>query len=340
MNNLFEKIFFSNQYIPHGHCYLWQTPLVSLHVVSNLVIALAYFSIPLTLFYFAYKRRREITSNQVFWLFGAFIILCGSGHLLDVITLWFPIYWVTGIVRACTALISAYTAFELLTLLPKFLALKTPLELTKINQHLQTEIHRRRTGQTTFQSLVTCTSLSTGTEYFSTLVISLAMILNVDSVIVTERLSPDDLDLKILAIWNHKQHPIDSFITAACTPCAQVIETAKVHYCKNLEFPTEHPMKKLGATTYLGAPLLDGEGNVIGTLIILHDGLIEEIEIAKSFLRVFAARSAAELKRHQAERALLKAHDELEERIQQRTVELLKAKEAAEVANRAKSLFL
>lgn len=345
MNNFLGRIFSSNQYIPHGHCYLWQTPLVSLHVVSNIIIALAYFSIPLTLFYFAYKRDAdkqpdETSSNRVFWLFGAFISLCGTGHLLAVVTLWYPVYWVTGVVHGCTAVVSTYTAVELLTLLPKFLTLKSPLELTQINQQLQCEIHRRRSIQTAFQGLVTCTSLATGKEYFSTLVISLAMILNVDTVIVTERIDPDALDLNILAMWHHDQHPIDSVVTAVQTPCAQVIKTAKVHHCQGLKLPVDHPLAALKATAYLGAPLLDEKGGVIGTLFILNAGLIQEIEIAKSFLRVFAARSAAELKRHQAERALRHAYDGLENRIQQRTVELQQAKEAAETANRAKSLFL
>ena len=48
LNTLFE----SKQYIPHGHCYLWQTPLVGLHLVSDLLIAIAYFSIPIMLLYF------------------------------------------------------------------------------------------------------------------------------------------------------------------------------------------------------------------------------------------------------------------------------------------------
>ncbi|NEZ55742.1 response regulator [Adonisia turfae] len=342
MNTHFWEMVYSSHYIPHGHCYLWQPSLVGLHVVSNGIIALAYASIPLTLFCFAYKHRWEniYPSNQVFLLFSAFISLCGMGHLLDIVTLWYPIYWVTGFVRACTALVSVYTAFELLTLLPKFLTLTSPLELAEVNQKLQSEIHHRRNAQVAFQSLVTCTSLATGTEYFSTLVISLAMILNVDSVIVAERCESDALALNILGMWHYDQHPIDSLISAAQTPCVQVLETAKLHYCSDLELPPDHPMGKLTATTYLGAPLLDGDGNAIGILFILHNGLLEELELAKSFLRVFAARSAAELRRHQAEQALQRAYDNLEERIQQRTIELKEAKETAEIANRAKSLFL
>ncbi|MEM9808191.1 MAG: ATP-binding protein [Cyanobacteria bacterium P01_D01_bin.56] len=331
--------FSSSQYMPHGHCYLWQTPLVSLHVVSNVVIALAYLSIPLTLFCFAFKRRHEI-SSQVFWLFGTFITLCGVGHLLDVWTLWYPDYWLSGMVRACTALVSAFTAVELVTLLPRFLALKTPAELARVNYQLKTEMNRRRDAQVAFQSLVACTSLTTSEEFFSTLVVSLAMLLNVENVVIAERPNLETLELRTLAMWQRDQLLSNLPVTVARTPCNEVIKTGKIHHCQVLNASEDHPMTRLGANTYLGVPLLDNRGQVIGTLHILHSKPLEDLELAKSFLQVLAARSAAELKRTQVEQALLVANDNLETRIQQRTAELQAAKEAAEVANRAKSIFL
>lgn len=133
----------SSSYIPHGHCYLWQTPLVSLHVVSNGLIAIAYFSIPAMLIYFI-QQRGDIPFSNVFKLFGAFIILCGIGHLLDIWTLWHPDYWLSGIEHAATAFVSCYTALSLVTLLPQFLALRTPEQLEAINQELQREIADRQ----------------------------------------------------------------------------------------------------------------------------------------------------------------------------------------------------
>ena len=332
--------FSSSQYMPHGHCYLWQTPLVSLHVVSDLVIALAYFSIPLILFCFAVKRHHEINAIRVFWLFGAFITLCGAGHLLDVWTLWHPDYWLSGVVRASTALVSAFTAVELITLFPKFLALRTPAELARVNQQLKTEINRRRDAQVAFQSLVACTSLTTSEEFFSTLVASLAMLLNVDNVVIAERLDLDSLELRTLAIWHQGKLQTNLPITADQTPCAEVIKTGKMQHTQSLQLPEEHPMAPLGATVYLGVPLLDNQGRVIGTLFILHSRPLEDLDLAKSFLQVLAARSAAELQRTQVQQALLNANNNLEHRIQQRTAELQAAKDAAEVASRAKSIFL
>lgn len=126
-----QSIFFPHRYIPHGHCYLWQTSLVGLHVVSDLLIAIAYFSIPAMLIYFVY-RQKNVPFSRVFVLFGLFIISCGVGHLMDIYTLWYPAYWLSGIERAFTALISCYTALELATLLPRFLSLKTPEQLAAV----------------------------------------------------------------------------------------------------------------------------------------------------------------------------------------------------------------
>ena len=131
MWHFLETIFSPKQYMPHGSCYLWQTPLIGLHVVSDLLIALAYFSIPAMLIYFVCQRR-DVPFNKVFILFGLFIISCGFGHLLDIWTLWYPAYWLAGVERAFTAFISCYTALELMVLLPQFLSLKTPEELAVV----------------------------------------------------------------------------------------------------------------------------------------------------------------------------------------------------------------
>lgn len=118
------NLFSPSQYMPHGQCYLWQTPLIWLHVVSDLFIAIAYFSIPAMLIYFVWKRS-DVPFFNFFILFGAFIILCGTGHLLDIWTLWHPAYWVSGFERAMTALVSCFTALKMVTFLPQFLGLQS-----------------------------------------------------------------------------------------------------------------------------------------------------------------------------------------------------------------------
>ncbi|MDZ8136176.1 MAG: ATP-binding protein [Nostoc sp. DedQUE04] len=143
MPTFFNYPFHSNGFIPHGHCYLWQTGLVWLHIISDATIALAYYSIPFLLIYFISKRK-DLPFNGVFLLFGAFIIACGTGHLMDIWTLWHPNYWVAGSLKALTAIISIYTAFALFYLMPQALTLPSPTQLEVINRALSTEIVERK----------------------------------------------------------------------------------------------------------------------------------------------------------------------------------------------------
>lgn len=140
---LLNNFFFPQQYIPHGHCYLWQPQLVGLHIVSDVLIGLAYYSIPIILVYFVHKRE-DLPFNWIFLLFSTFIIACGTTHIIEVWTLWHPIYWVSGLIKAITAIVSVYTAIELVPLVPKALALPSPAKLEAANAQLAKEIAERK----------------------------------------------------------------------------------------------------------------------------------------------------------------------------------------------------
>ncbi|HEY9612564.1 ATP-binding protein [Allocoleopsis sp.] len=129
-------------FIPHGHCYLWKPGLVGLHIAADALIALAYYSIPLMLIYFV-EKRRDVPFQWIFLLFGAFIVACGTTHVMEIWTLWHPTYWVSGFLKALTAGVSLYTAGTLVPLLPKALALPSPAQLEAANQSLQQEIRER-----------------------------------------------------------------------------------------------------------------------------------------------------------------------------------------------------
>ncbi|MCF4968329.1 hybrid sensor histidine kinase/response regulator [Nostoc sp. CMAA1605] len=142
MAELWTYLFNGGPFIPHGHCYLWNTELVWLHLISDTIIAIAYYSIPTTLFYFV-RKRQDLPFHWIFLLFSGFIVACGTTHILEVWTLWHPTYWLSGFVKALTAAISLLTAVELIPLVPKALALPSPAQLEQANQQLQTEISER-----------------------------------------------------------------------------------------------------------------------------------------------------------------------------------------------------
>ncbi len=135
----------TGNFIPHRHCYLWQPGLVWLHVLSDSLIVLTYFSIPIALVYFIQKRE-DVPSSEIFVLFSAFIVACGMTHLMGVLTLWYPYYWLSGLIKGITAAISLFTAWTLVPLVPKLLALPNPA-LLAINEKLKAEISVRIQAQ-------------------------------------------------------------------------------------------------------------------------------------------------------------------------------------------------
>jgi PAS domain-containing protein len=122
--------------MPHGMYFAWQRDLLLLDVVSDALIALAYFSIPLTLLLFAAKRR-DLPFKWLFAMFGTFILACGTSRVFGIWTIWHPDYWLEGTVKAFTAVISIVTAVALVKIVPKALALRSPEDLERLNVRLE-----------------------------------------------------------------------------------------------------------------------------------------------------------------------------------------------------------
>ena len=143
MLTFFERILDSSMFSPHGICLLWEPELIWLHVISDALIATAYFSIPFALAIFVSKRR-DLKFGWVYWAFGIFILACGMTHVLSIYTLWVPIYGIEGLVKATTAVASIFTAVALWPLLPKLLAIPSPFELRRVQAALEEEETRSR----------------------------------------------------------------------------------------------------------------------------------------------------------------------------------------------------
>ena len=115
-------------------------------VGSDLTVVASYYSIPIALVAFV-RARKDVRFNWVFWLFAAFIFLCGTTHLVDVITVWYPAYWVQAYAKALTALVSAATAVALWVLMPKLLKLPSNEQLMALVGQLEHEVAQRREAQ-------------------------------------------------------------------------------------------------------------------------------------------------------------------------------------------------
>jgi PAS domain S-box-containing protein len=143
MLDYLARLLSSDEFMPHGHCYLWQPGIVGLHVASDAIIALSYTSIPFTLLYFV-RRRKNLPFHWIFLCFGVFIIACGATHYFEIITLWKPVYWISGSVKAITAVASLLTALLLVRLVPRALALPSPDDMRRATEALRVSEARFR----------------------------------------------------------------------------------------------------------------------------------------------------------------------------------------------------
>ena len=88
-----------NGYLPHGYCISWSSRLISTFVVSDILSFLSYTSMPVALIYYA-RHRQDFPYKWLFWLFSAFIIACGTTHLMDAIVMWYPLYTLSALLKA------------------------------------------------------------------------------------------------------------------------------------------------------------------------------------------------------------------------------------------------
>jgi PAS domain S-box-containing protein len=126
----------SANFMPHGYCYMWDPRIVWLHVITDSLIALSYYLIPIILVYFIRKHRYP-PFNWVFWMFAGFILACGTTHLMEVWNIWHRDYVLAGVIKAATAALSLLTAAMLIPLVPKGIALPA---LQRLNRELEAAI--------------------------------------------------------------------------------------------------------------------------------------------------------------------------------------------------------
>lgn len=146
----FQRLTDSSDWPPRWFCGRWSDFHGWLYIASDLMIWLAYMVIPLILIRYLFVKK-GIPLPGVFWLFGAFILLCGLTHLLDAIIFWIPVYRISALVRFLTGVVSIATVIALFHYFNEAVGLRTSreyerelsfrqqavMELTRSNEELQ-----------------------------------------------------------------------------------------------------------------------------------------------------------------------------------------------------------
>ncbi len=147
------------------------------------------------------------------------------------------------------------------------------------------------------------TAMETGQQFFAALVQNLGKTLGTHGAWVTEYF-PEQRRLRALAFWMDGQWVKDYEVDIVGTPCERVIDTAKlVHFPDRILdlFPHSEDIKTTAAVSYLGVPLLDTDGHILGHMAVIDRRPIPEEPRVYAIFQIFAARAAAELQRLRAE---------------------------------------
>ncbi|WP_277480214.1 sensor histidine kinase [Catalinimonas alkaloidigena] len=135
--------------MPHGHCYYWEPFILWSQAITNSIIALAYFAIPISLVQIV-RRRNDFRYTWMLVLFAIFILGCGATHVMDVINIWTPFYYTDVIIRMITALASIGTAIIFILITPKLILIPSAekwkavnLELSNYTNNLENEVELR-----------------------------------------------------------------------------------------------------------------------------------------------------------------------------------------------------
>jgi len=148
----FVNWFIPNEFMPHGHCYLWTPGLLWTYVFSDSLIAASYFTIPVALLSFV-RKRADLRFNWIFVLFSLFIFLCGATHLISILTIWEPAYYLDAFVHSLTGIASGITAIMLWRLIPAALAVPSTQQLETTVHQLEHEVEQRVSAEAALAKL-------------------------------------------------------------------------------------------------------------------------------------------------------------------------------------------
>lgn len=163
-------------------------------------------------------------------------------------------------------------------------------------------------------SITEGTAAVTGNDFFASLVRHLAATLNVSYAFLTQCRGDQKTHARTLAFWMKDKMSNNVEYDISQTPCKRVLEGEICHYPMGLQeqFPDDPDLVALRAESYLGIPLRNFYGAVIGHLAVLDEKPLPEVTQYESLLRIFAARAGAELERQFAEDELRRAMAEVE----------------------------
>lgn len=164
------------------------------------------------------------------------------------------------------------------------------------------DISRRKRMEKALRDISQAVSSDMGLSFFYGLVQNLTQTLSMDYAFIGEFEDGTFDRVRTVAVAHRGEIADDFTYELKGTPCENVVNQRLCSYAENIRdhFPKDQLLAELGVESYIGTPLCDSSGNVVGLLSVMHTQPIEHTLLAESVLNICASRAAAELERKQA----------------------------------------
>jgi len=166
------------------------------------------------------------------------------------------------------------------------------------------DITQRKRAEDALHNLVEGTASSTGGNFFRVLVRHMAKALEVRYAFIGETIKPEKDTVRTLAVWSGTDFETNFNYDLSGAPCENVINMNDLRaYPQDIQglFPADQLLVEMGAESYVGVPLCASTGERLGILVVVDDKPMQDLDLSKSIMSIFAGRAAAELERKRAE---------------------------------------
>ncbi|WP_241242246.1 ATP-binding protein [Thalassotalea sp. G2M2-11] len=165
-----------------------------------------------------------------------------------------------------------------------------------------------------------------GSDFFNSLTWQLHQLIGADYTFIARVDLSRRISSTISLVAEHKiaeniEYSLDN------TPCANVTDDDVCIYPEDIThlFPNDQMLIDLAIEGYVGTPLHDSSGKVMGLIVALYKNKIEYPNVISDLFELFAGRISAEIERSEKEKQLRELNSTLELKVEERTSELTHA---------------
>lgn len=166
------------------------------------------------------------------------------------------------------------------------------------------------------RSIIEGVSNNYGKQFFETITLKMHEVIGADFTFIA-RLDVDAYVSRTIALVAGGEIVDNMEYSLEYTPCANVADNSICLYPKEITslFPDDQLLIDMGIEGYIGTPLLDSQGNVMGLTVALYKQPIQNPEFTETVFQIFSGRISAEIERMEYEQ-------DLESKVAERTTSL------------------